>query len=46
MFNNFKIKTLLVGVLGLLIGLLAMIGGLGILSAERSVSLVRTANVL
>jgi methyl-accepting chemotaxis protein len=45
MFNNFKIKTLLVGVLGLLIGLLAMIGGLGILSAERSVGLVNDVTV-
>jgi methyl-accepting chemotaxis protein/methyl-accepting chemotaxis protein-1 (serine sensor receptor) len=45
MFNNFKIKTLLVGVLGLLIGLLAVIGGLGILSAERSVGLVKDVTV-
>jgi len=45
MFNNFKIKTLLVGVLGLLIGLLAIIGGLGILSAERSVGLVKDVTV-
>ena len=45
MFNNFKIKTLLVGVLGLLIGLLAIIGGLGILSAERSVNLVKDVTV-
>jgi methyl-accepting chemotaxis protein/methyl-accepting chemotaxis protein-1 (serine sensor receptor) len=45
MFNNFKIKTLLVGVLGLLIGLLAIIGGLGIVSGERSVSLVNDVTV-
>ncbi|SFG81722.1 methyl-accepting chemotaxis sensory transducer with TarH sensor [Duganella sp. CF458] len=45
MFNNFKIKTLLVGVLGLLIGLLAIIGGLGILSAQRSVGLVKDVTV-
>jgi methyl-accepting chemotaxis protein/methyl-accepting chemotaxis protein-1 (serine sensor receptor) len=45
MFNNFKIKTLLIGVLGLLIGLLAIIGGLGILSAERSVGLVKDVTV-
>ncbi len=45
MFNNFKIKTLLVGVLGLLIGLMAIIGGLGILSAERSIGLVRDVTV-
>ncbi len=45
MFNNFKIKTLLVGVLGLLIGLLAIIGGLGIVSAERSVGLVKDVTV-
>jgi len=45
MFNNFKIKTLLVGVLGLLIGLLAIIGGLGILSAQRSVDLVQDFTV-
>ena len=45
MFKNFKIKTLLVGVLGLLIGLLAIIGGLGILSAERSVGLVKDVTV-
>ncbi|WP_028102546.1 methyl-accepting chemotaxis protein [Pseudoduganella violaceinigra] len=46
MFNNFKIKTLLVGVLGLLIGLLAIIGGLGILSAQRSVGLVKDVTVV
>jgi methyl-accepting chemotaxis protein/methyl-accepting chemotaxis protein-1 (serine sensor receptor) len=46
MFNNFKIKTLLIGVLGLLIGLLAIIGGLGILSAERSVGLVKDVTVV
>ncbi|WP_374581110.1 methyl-accepting chemotaxis protein [Pseudoduganella sp.] len=45
MFKNFKIKTLLVGVLGLLIGLLAIIGGLGIMSAERSVGLVKDVTV-
>jgi methyl-accepting chemotaxis protein/methyl-accepting chemotaxis protein-1 (serine sensor receptor) len=45
MFNNFKIKTLLVGVLGLLIGLMAIIGALGILSAERSVGLVKDVTV-
>ena len=41
MFANLKIKTQIIGVLGLLIGLLALIGGLGILSANQSVSLVR-----
>ncbi|WP_342114661.1 methyl-accepting chemotaxis protein [Pseudoduganella sp. OTU4001] len=45
MFKNLKIKTLLVGVLGLLIGMLAVIGGLGILSAERSVGLVKDVTV-
>jgi len=41
MFANLKIKTLIIGVLGLLIGMLAIIGGLGIVSAERSVGLVQ-----
>ncbi|MCE3262089.1 MAG: hypothetical protein K0R43_1168 [Pseudoduganella sp.] len=45
MFKNFRIKTLLVGVLGLLIGMLAIIGGLGIVSAERSVGLVKDVTV-
>ena len=40
MFANLKIKTLVIGVLGLLIGLMLAIGVLGIVSADRSIALV------
>jgi methyl-accepting chemotaxis protein len=41
MFNNLKIKTLILGVLGILIALILAIGVLGIYSADRSVRVLR-----
>jgi methyl-accepting chemotaxis protein len=41
MFNNLKIKTLILGVLGILIALILAIGALGIYSADRSVRVLR-----
>ncbi len=41
MFDNLKIKTLVIGALGLLVALMLLIGGLGIYGANRSVELVK-----
>jgi len=41
MFNNLKIKTLILGVLGILIALILAIGVLGIYSADSSVRVLR-----
>jgi len=41
MFANLKIKTLVIGALGVLIGLMLAIGVLGIVSADRSIALVK-----
>jgi methyl-accepting chemotaxis protein/methyl-accepting chemotaxis protein-1 (serine sensor receptor) len=40
MFANLKIKTLVIGVLGLLIGMMLVVGVLGIVSADRSIAMV------
>jgi methyl-accepting chemotaxis protein/methyl-accepting chemotaxis protein-1 (serine sensor receptor) len=41
MFANLKIRTLVIGVLGLLLGLMLVIGVLGIVSADRSIAMVK-----
>jgi len=41
MFANLKIKTLVIGVLGLLIGMMLAIGVLGIVSADSSLKMVQ-----
>ncbi|MGO4377785.1 methyl-accepting chemotaxis protein [Pseudoduganella sp. RAF19] len=46
MFANLKIKTLVIGVLGLLIGLMLAIGVLGIVSADRSIALVKDVTLV
>src|SRR5689334_9424305 len=46
MFAKLKIKTLVIGVLGLLIGLMLAIGLLGIVSADRSIALVKDVTLV
>jgi len=46
MFANLKVKTLVIGVLGLLIGLMLAVGVLGIVSADRSIDLVKDVTLV
>ena len=45
MFDNLKIKTLVIGALGFLVALILVIGAMGLVSAEHSVGLVQDVTV-
>jgi methyl-accepting chemotaxis protein len=45
MFNNFRIKTLICLALGLLIGLLLLVGGLGVYSADHTATMLRETSL-